>query len=272
MLLKYFFNRLAAKSDDMTFWEHAEILRVHLIRILLVLTACSTAAFFFKDFLFGTVICGPLSAGFATYGNICKAGQWLGLDTFCFDGLALNLINIDLAGQFRWHMIISFAAGLLLTVPFAVWQLWIFIKPALQGVEKKYGQWMWFVSSLLFFIGLLFGYFVLLPLTILFLGRYTLSPDIINQITIASYISTAVALPLMTGLVFELPVLVYFLSKTGLLKAATLRKQRKTAIIILLVVAAIITPSTDIFSMLLVALPLFGLYEISVGVARRAEK
>lgn len=269
MWLKYLFARLSAKSDDISFWEHAEILRVHLLRILAVLLVASVAAFFFKEFLFDVILRGPLREDFVTYEFICRAGQWLGLSSFCFEGLELKLINIDLAGQFRWHMVLSFAAGLLFTVPFAAWQLWLFIRPALKASEKSYGRRMTLVSSVLFFTGLLFGYYLVLPLTVLFLAQYTLSPSIVNHFTISSYISTAVSLPLMTGLVFEMPVLVYFLAKTGILQAATLRRQRKAAIVVMLIAAAIITPSTDIFSMVLVALPLLGLYEISVGVARR---
>lgn len=267
MFLRYFFTKLAAKSDDMTFWEHAEVLRVHLLRIIIALVLFSTVAFFFKDFLFTSVICGPLQPGFPTYGWICDAGKSIGVDSFCFSELHLTLINIDLAGQFRWHMIISFAAGLMLTIPYAAWQLWLFTKPALKPGELKNSRGMIGAISLLFFVGALFGYYIILPLSVVFLSNYTLSPLIVNQITISSYISTSVMLPLMTGLVFELPVLVYFLAKVGLLGPGYLKKNRKIAVVILLIVAGIITPSTDVFSLILVALPLYALYEISIAVA-----
>jgi sec-independent protein translocase protein TatC len=272
MFLRFFFSRLASKSDDMSFWEHAEALRVHLLRIIVVLILTSIAAFFFKDFLFGRIICGPLDINFPTYRWICAAGKALGYDSFCFDGLNLVLINIDIGGQFRWHMIISFAAGLIVTIPYAAWQLWIFVKPALHPNEKNKSKGIIAAISLLFFVGCLFGYYVILPLTMVFLANYQLSPDILNRPDISSYISTTVLLPLITGLVFELPVLVYFLAKIGLLDPAFLKRNRKIAIVILLVIAGIITPSTDVFTQLIVAIPLYLLYEVSISVARRAYK
>jgi sec-independent protein translocase protein TatC len=256
----------------MSFWEHAEVLRVHLVRIIVALVVFSIGAFFFKSFLFDTLVLGPLNPDFPTYGWICKAGLFLGIDSFCFEGLELKLINIDLAGQFRWHMILSLIAGVVLTFPFAAWQLWLFVKPALKPGETKYSKGMISAISLLFFAGVLFGYFIILPLTVVFLANYQLSPLITNQITISSYISTSTLLPLSTGIVFELPVFVYFLSKIGLLTAKFLRKNRKFAVIIILILAGIITPSTDMFSQVLVALPLYVLYEISISVAARVDR
>ncbi len=272
MISRFLFSKLAAKSDDLSFWEHAEVLRVHLLRIILVWLVFSIAAFFFKDILFGRIIMGPMQPEFPTYGWICSAGQMLGYDSFCFEGLDIQLINIDLAGQFRWHMIISLVAGVVFTFPFAAWQLWLFVKPALKPEEKKQSGGLIGVISLLFLLGLVFGYFIVLPLTIVFLANYQLSELIINQITISSYISTSTLLPLSTGLVFELPVLVYFLARIGLLTASYLRRNRRYSVVIILVLAGIITPSTDIFSQVLVALPLYVLYEISISVARRAER
>jgi sec-independent protein translocase protein TatC len=270
MIFRFLFNKLASKSNDLSFWEHAEVLRIHLLRVIIVLVVTSIAAFFFKDFLFGNLILGPLDEDFPTYSWLCIAGTWFGYDSFCFEGLTLKLINIDLAGQFRWHMIISFFAGAIVTFPFAAWQLWLFVKPALKPGELKYSKGMVSVVSLLFFTGVAFGYFIILPLTVVFLANYQLSPSIVNQITISSYISTSALLPLSTGLVFELPILVYLLSRIGMLTPNFLKKNRKYAVILILVIAGIITPSTDMFSQILVALPLYVLYEISISVARRA--
>lgn len=256
----------------MSFWEHAEVLRIHLIRILIVLIVLSTVLFFFKDFLFNVIICGPLQIDFPTYAQLCRAGKALGTDAFCFEGLQMKLINIDLAGQFRWHMIITFAAGFVLMLPYAFWQLWLFVKPALKPGERKASRGLIIVISLLFITGVLFGYYLILPLTVVFLSNYTLSPLIENQITISSYISTTVLLPILTGLVFELPVLVWFLSRVGMLEPGFLKRNRKIAVVILLVIAGIITPTTDIFTLLMVAIPLYALYEISISVSVRASR
>ncbi len=272
MFFRYFVSKLSAKSDDMTFWEHAEVLRTHLLRIMVVLILLTIAAFFFKDFLFNIIICGPLHLNFPTYEWICAAGKALGYDSFCFEGLEMKLINIELGGQFRWHIIISFAAALVVAIPFAAWQLWLFVRPALKENEVRKSRGMIGAISILFFIGALFGYYVILPLTVIFLANYQLSDMITNQITISSYVSTCILLPLMTGLVFELPVLVYFLTKVGLLGPTFLKKNRKIAVVILLVIAGIITPSTDAFSQIIVALPLYLLYEISIGVSARASR
>lgn len=268
-MLEFLFRKLYQKSDDMTFWEHAEALRVHIMRIVIALLIFSVGAFFFKHFLFDEIVTGPLHEDFMTYGWICRFGQWFGLESFCFKGMDIKLINIDLAGQFRWHMIISIITGCILTFPYAIWQMWLFIKPALSLKERKNSRGIILIICLLFFIGVVFGYLLLLPLTIIFLSQYELSANITNQITISSYISTTILFPLSTGLVFELPVFVYFLSEIELLTPQFLKKYRKHAVVIILIIAGIITPSTDIISQLLVAIPLYILYEISISVSKR---
>ena len=180
-------------------------------------------------------------------------------------------MNTEIGGQFKWHLMATIVAGIVVSFPYFVFQIWKFVQPALNLKEKKFLRWFSVITSGLFFLGILFGYYVVLPLTLAFLSNYQISAQIENHITLASYLSTTVFLPLTIGLVFELPLLVYFLSKIGFITSALMRKFRKHAIVLILIVAGIITPSTDVFSQLLVAFPLYLLYEVSIWVARRNE-
>lgn len=256
----------------MTFWDHAEVLRRYLIRSLLAIVVFAVTAFFFKNFLFDSVILAPSDPSFITYKLFCKLGQLVNVPDLCVAKIPLQLINTDIGGQFRYHILISFIAGLILAFPVIVFQLWMFIKPALTRKEQSYSRGMVFYISGLFLIGVLFGFYIISPLTINFLASYQLSPKIENYITISSYISTVSVLSLSMGLVFELPVLIYFLSKIGMLTPQFLKKNRKYAIIIIFILAGFITPSTDMFSQLLVALPLYFLYEVSITISGRVQK
>jgi sec-independent protein translocase protein TatC len=183
----------------------------------------------------------------------------------------MQLINIDMAGQFRMHMMISIYGGMILAAPYIFWELYKFITPALHDKERKYSRGMVFYTSMLFILGILFGYFLIVPLTINFLGGYNVSADVLNQINLKSYIGTIMSLIFATGLVFELPILVYFLSKVGIVTPAFMRKYRRHAVIIILLVAAIITPP-DIFSQIMVTIPMYALFEISILVSARIER
>lgn len=266
----FFLKKLSDRTDDLSFWEHAEVLRRYLIRCLLFVCAASVTAFFFKDFLFNTVICGPATQDFITLGQLCQLGRWMGTGALCFEGAELKLINIELAGQFRWHIIISVVAGFIVSFPFIIAQLWHFVKPALTPSEASKARGTAFYITLLFVAGVSFGYFIITPLTVIFLSSYNLSSQITNQITIGSLIGTVSLLPLSTGILFELPVMIYFLSRIGLLGPGFLKRNRKYAIIIILVTAGIITPSTDAFTQLLVSVPLYLLYEFSIRVSASA--
>lgn len=271
-MFKFLFGKLVEKTDDMTFWEHADELRRRLIWSFVAVTAFSITAFFFKEIIFDQIILAPKSSNFITYRWFCKLGQLLNTDSLCVGDLKFSLINIDLGGQFRWHIIISFVTGLIFAFPFIAYQFWLFVKPALKQEELRYSRMMVVYITLLFIAGALFGYYIISPLTINFLANYELSSQIKNQITISSYISTSVVLPLVTGLVFELPVLVFFLTKISLLSPAFLRKYRKHAAVLILIIAGIITPSTDAFTMLIVALPIYLLYEFSIFVSKVSYK
>lgn len=266
---QFLVNKASAKADDLSFWEHADILRKYIIRSLILVIIFSIGAFFLKDFLFNEIILAPKNTGFVTYQILCSIGKLIGYNNLCVDSIPVNLINIEMGGQLRWHIVISLVAGFIAAFPFVVLQLWLFVKPALTFEERKHAGSTIFFIIFLFITGLFFGYYIILPLTINFLANYQLSPEIINQFTIRSYISTVTWLPLSTGIVFELPVLVYFLTKIGLLSAAFLKRNRKYSILIILIVAGLITPSTDMFSQLLVSLPLFFLYELSIIIATR---
>ncbi|MBP9083447.1 MAG: twin-arginine translocase subunit TatC, partial [Bacteroidia bacterium] len=185
----------------------------------------------------------------------------------CIREVPFILINIDISGQFTTHIYTSFIAGFILGFPYLIWELWRFIKPALSKKELNYSRGIVFFSSLLFLSGVLFGYYIISPLSINFLGSYQISSMVANQITLSSFISTVTMLTLSSGVVFELPVVIYFLSKIGIVTPSFLRTYRRHAMVIILIIAALITPSPDISSQILVAIPLFILYEIGIGVS-----
>lgn len=271
-MLKFLAGIFQNREDDLSFWGHLNQLRNHLVRSILAIIVFSVVAFFFRDFFFNTIILLPSDTGFITYRVLCKLGTLLNIDSLCFQSVSLNLINIELGGQFRYHLLISIIAGIIVAFPYIALQLWWFIKPALKENEKKSAKGAVAYISGLFMTGILFGYFIIAPLTINFLANYELSANIKNQITIGSYISTLAMLTLSMGLVFELPVLVYLLTKIRILTSSFLRKYRKHSIVLIFILAGFITPSTDAFSQILVALPLYILFEISIFISKRAEK
>jgi len=268
----FLFKSFRKKADDMTFWGHIDDLRGYLIRCILAIVIFSCVAFYFKSFMFDEVILAPGNPHFITYKVLCKLGALFNIPDLCVTQIPLQLINTEIGGQFRYHILISFIAGLILAFPFIVFQLWMFIKPALKENEKKYSRGMVFYISSLFTIGVLFGYYVIAPLTINFLATYQLSEAIKNYITISSFISTISVLSLSMGLVFELPVLIYFLTKIGIISPAFLRKYRKHAIVAIFIISGFLTPSVDMFSQILVSIPLYALYEAGIFVSKKVYK
>lgn len=262
-------------NSEMTFWDHLRELRGNLLRSAGAVLILSTVAFFLKDFLFNQVILAPKSADFITNRLLCALGRWLADNTglispasLCIGDFDLKIININLAGQFLMHLYIAFFTGLFLSVPYIVYEIWKFIRPALYARERKYASIAVIWISVLFLVGVLFSYFFIVPLTILFLGNYSISEAVENQIALTSYVSTVIILTLSVGLVFELPVFIYFLTKVGLITPEILRKNRRIMVVVVFILAAIITPP-DIVSQILVALPLLVLYEISILVSKR---
>ncbi|MBN3036560.1 MAG: twin-arginine translocase subunit TatC [Bacteroidales bacterium] len=255
-------------SREMSFWEHLEELRWHLIRSIIVILVLSVGAFLAKDVIFDRIILAPKDNGFITNRLLCRLGDWLSVEALCMEDLSIQIINISLSGQFLTHMYTSIVAGLVVAAPYVIWELWRFVMPALHPREKRYSRGAVWVTSLLFSGGVLFSYFLIVPLTLNFLGTYQVSDLVENTITLRSYISTVVSVTFAVGLVFELPVLVYFLTRIGLITPAFLRRNRKITLVILLIISAVITPP-DIFSQILVCIPLWALYEASIRISDR---
>src|SRR4030095_9792909 len=253
-------------NTEMQFLDHLEALRWHLVRSAAAIVVFGLAAFLNPDILFDKIILGAKNPDFLTYRLLCRLSESLPLD-LCIKKIPFSLINIDISGQFTTHMYAAFIAGFILAFPYFIWEMWRFIKPALSSKEKKYSRGVVFFSSILFLIGVLFGYYVISPLSINFLGSYQISEQVSNQINLGSYISTVTILTLSSGVVFELPVVIYFLSKIGLVTPHFLRSYRKHSMVIILIIAALITPSPDVTSQILVAIPLFLLYEIGIWVS-----
>jgi sec-independent protein translocase protein TatC len=258
-------------ANDMTFLEHLEVLRGHLLRSLASIGVFAIVAFLLKDIIFDHILLAPKSQDFFTNRMFCKLGELVNTDKLCINDITLSLINIDLSGQFRIHMTIAFFGGLILAAPYVFWELYRFIMPALKERERKHSGGMVFYTTALFLVGVVFGYFMIVPLTINFLGSYSVSEQVANQINLRSYIGTVTSLIFATGIIFELPILVYFLSKVGLMTPGFMRRYRKHAIVIILVVAGIITPP-DIFSQILVTIPMYLLFEISIFISARIER
>ncbi len=260
-----------AKEKEMSFWEHLEELRWNLVRSIAAVLVLAIVAFIFKDFIFDKVILAPIREDFLTTKLLCRFADLVGIQALCLDNSTLEIINIRMSGQFLTHMYISIMAGVILAFPYILHEIWSFIQPALKPTEKKYSGGAVFVCSLLFLIGVLFSYFLIVPLTINFLGTYQVSQDVANNVSLSSYISTVVSVSLSVGIVFELPVFVFFFTRVGLLTPEFLKKNRKYTLVILLIISAIITPP-DIFSQILVVIPLWGLYELSIVIAKKVEK
>lgn len=259
-------------EKKMSFFDHLDELRKHLVRSAIAVVVLALFAFMAKELIFDGIILAPKNTHFITYRFFCWLSEtyaWLG--GLCIQEINFTVANIDMTGQFMQHLTISLYTGLVLAFPYLVFELWLFIKPALHLKERKAARGMVFYISLLFFLGVAFGYFALAPVSILFLGSYQVSAEVANQITLRSYISTLTTMVLASGLIFELPILAYFLARVGIITATFLRENRRLAVVVNFIVAAIITPS-DVGSMFLMAIPLLLLYELSIWVVARVER
>lgn len=252
----------------MTFWDHLTELRKRLVRVILAWIVMSTVAFNFREIIFDRIILAPKDTSFITYKWLCKLGELIHVSDLCLPPMSIPIVNLSLGGQFMTHLTISMFAGLILSSPIIIFQLWQFVMPALYEKERRYARMAVFVMSFLFILGVLFSYYIMVPWTLNFLGTYQVSSAVANQIALSSYISTVTSTILSVGLVFELPVVVYVLSKLGIITPQFLKSNRKYAFVIILVVAAIITPP-DVFSQIIVTVPLYSLYEISILVSKR---
>ena len=250
-------------------WEHLDELRGVLIRSIIAIILLTLVAFSFKGILFDLIILGPKNSDFITYRVLCRIGKALSINSFCLEPSTIKLINIELAGQFMSHMTIAIMAGFIVASPYIVWELWRFIKPGLTENEKKNTSGAVGVISGLFIAGVLFSYFLAVPLMVNFLGNYQVSASVVNQIALTSYTSAVTTMCFLMGLVFEFPIVVLFLTKIGILTPGFLKRYRKHTIVVILIVAGFITPSPDVFSQLIVAFPLYLLFEISLQLSKR---
>lgn len=266
-------------EDEMTFLQHLEALRWHLIRSILAVILIAVLAFLNKHIVFDVVLFGPKNGNFITYKAFCWLSHWLhnyvpgliGAETLCIGQNIPPLQNLNMAGQFTTHIMVSVVAGFIVAFPYVFWEIWRFIKPGLAPGEKSIARGTVFFSSTLFLLGILFAYFLIAPLSINFFAGYQVSTEVANQFTLSTYISTITTIVLACGFVFELPIVVYFLTKAGLIYPSLMRTYRRHAIVAAFILSAIITPP-DVFSQILVSIPLIFLYEISIFISAHTTK
>lgn len=257
-----------SNDEKMNFWDHLEELRWHILRSFIAVLILAIGAFLARDLIFDVIILAPKSSDFATNRFLCYIAEITAVDALCINDMNLEIVNLKMSGQFLIHLYISIITGIIVAIPYIIAEIWAFIRPALYPNEKKYSTGAIFITSFLFMVGVLFSYFLIVPLTVNFLGTYQVSDTVQNTISLSSYIGTVVSLTFAVGLVFEMPVFVYFLTKVGMLTPQFMKRNRKYMLVIILAMAAIITPA-DIFSQILVSIPLLGLYEISIIISRR---
>lgn len=259
------------KEKEMSFLDHLEELRWHIIRSLIAIAVGGVALFIFRDFYFNRVLLGALNDDFAGYQFLCNISGIIGTgDILCFSAPDLKIITMSFAEEFIASIKYAFLGGFVIAFPYVFYEVWSFIKPGLYETEQKATRGVIFVCSLLFFIGVAFGYFIITPFAVNFLGNFHL-PNVDNTATLGSFVGYMVMFTLPAAIIFELPVVVHFLSRFGLVTAANMRKYRKHSLVGILVIASLLTPP-DVVTQILIAIPLYILYELSIFIARRGEK
>lgn len=252
----------------MTFWDHLDELRSVLLKSLAAWLVCATGAFFAKDLLFAWLF-APASSDFVLYRWLCRLAECTGWSALCPGEMEVHFLNTELTAQFMTHVEVSLWAGFVLALPLIVYWLYGFVAPALYEKEKRYSISLIVCATGLFVLGVLLDYFLIFPLSFRFLSGYQVTSLVVNQISLGSYISLFIVLALLMGLLFEVPVVTWFLTRMGILEARHLRKGRKYVFVAILILAAVITPTGDPFTLLLVTLPIYGLYELSIQLIRR---
>jgi len=255
------------KQEEMSFLDHVEELRWHLVRSSIAVFLLGIVAFLFKEIIFDTILLAPKEANFATYRFFCKVSRFFGTEGMCIEEMPFTFQSLAMAEQFSIHIWTSITVGFIIAFPYIIWEFWKFISPGLYDKERKGARSFIIISSFLFFIGVLFGYYVVTPLSVNFLGNYSVSDKIDINIKIGSYIALVRSSVLASGLIFELPIVMFFLTKMGLITPDFLKKYRKHALVLVLVMAAIITPP-DIISQVIVAIPILILYEVSIYISK----
>jgi sec-independent protein translocase protein TatC len=260
------------KHDDgaeMSFIEHLEVFRGHILRSVIAIVIGAVVVGIYNDFFIQKIIMGPTHSDFPTYGWLCSMGHSLGLgDALCMKEVGVKMQSTTVSGQFSMFFTVLIVGGLVIAFPYVFWEFWSFIKPGLTKKESSKTQGAIFWVSLLFFIGILFGYFVLAPYTVNFFANFQLDENIENRWSVGSYIDTLVPLILGTGLAFQLPLAILFLTKIGVVSPSYLRRVRKYAIVVIVIIAGVITPP-DVISQVIVAVPLLLLYEVSILLSAR---
>ncbi|MGO1242602.1 twin-arginine translocase subunit TatC [Sphingobacterium sp. JB170] len=259
-------------ESEMSFFDHIEVLRWHIIRSVLAIVVFAVLSFTFYDFVFNQIIMGPKNLDFWTYRMMCKVGDLLSLEGFCVEKIPFNIINTELAGQFMLQINSCLIMAVAMGFPYLLFEVWLFIKPALTDIERRSARGFVLYATVLFILGALFGYYIVVPLSVNFLANISLSVEITNQITIDSYLSTIATLTLGCGVVFLLPIIVFIMSKLGLMTPEFMRASRRYAAVIILIIAAIITPTADVITLLTVSAPMFILYELSITVSANVKK
>ncbi|MBL7781458.1 MAG: twin-arginine translocase subunit TatC [Saprospiraceae bacterium] len=264
-------ERMKKERGEMSFFEHISELRRHILRSVLAIAIVGTVCFLNKDIIFDKMIFGPRHADFPTYTFLCNASHAMGLgDQMCFTPPKFDLITRELGEVIMQHLYVSFWLGVIGAFPFIFWEFWKFISPGLLETERKVARGIVFICSLLFLLGVVFGYFVIAPFSISFLAGYTLEGVVVSP-TLDSYVTYMTMFTLPTGLVFEMPIVAYFMAKIGVMGTKFMRTYRRHAVVVILIVAAIITPP-DVVSQTLVAIPLYMLYEVSILVVARVQQ
>src|SRR5690606_15969037 len=256
------------QEKEMSFLEHLEELRWHVVRSLVAVLVFTIAAFIAAPWIFQNIIFAPARVDFPTFVWLCKLGEFFGMaDSLCVQEIPLKIQSRYMTGQFSMHIISSFVMGIIVAFPYITWEIWRFIKPGLYPSEKKYSRGAVASISFLFALGVAFGYYIMSPVMISFLANYQISEMIVNEFDITSYVGTIVGVVLGSGVLFQLPVVMFFLTRIGIVTPSFLRKYRKHAIVIILIVAAIVTPTADPLSQSLISVPLYLLYEISILIS-----
>ena len=261
-------KQIGTPEPEMSFLDHLEDLRWHLIRAVIAIVVAGSIAFLLKGFIFDVLLFGPSRGDFFSYDMLCRISTSLGLDAgFCFDEMPFRIQSRTMGGQFSAHVWTSITAGFIIAFPYVIYQFWQFVAPAMHDNERKHAKGFIFITSLLFFIGVVFGYYVVTPLSINFLGKYQVSEAVFNDFDLSSYIGLVRASVPASGLIFELPIVIYFLTRVGVVTPQFLKKYRKYALVIVLILSAIITPP-DIVSQIIVAIPVLILYEVSILISK----
>lgn len=259
------------EEKEMSFLDHLEELRWHLIRSLIAVIIFTIGAFVSAKWIFENIVFGPARTDFPTFKVLCKLGNFLGQESLCITDIPFKVQSRNMTGQFTMHIMASFIMGLMIAFPYVAWEIWRFVKPGLQVKERRYSRGAVAAVSILFFFGVMFGYYVITPWMVYFLANYSISDMVVNEFDITSYVSTVVLLVFGSGILFQLPVVIYFLTKIGIVTPEFLRKYRKHSIIIILIVAAIVTPP-DPLSQMLITIPLYLLFEISILISASVAK